>query len=137
MKAMQIMTFIILIFASFYLLSATGIFFNMETFDNPDYFRNSVLVSLITGFSIAVVIGLAIAKFGGNPYVTTAIESFIGFFWGCSTSLFTLLNLIAAQFGAMFQGVMASFTIVINVIFVLLTYYALIQMSVGGAKGYE
>jgi hypothetical protein len=128
-----------LIFASFYLLSVTGIFFNINTssFGDTTSFTSIVGASLILGFVVAIGVGILLTTFGVNPYVTAGMNGFISLFAGCYTALMSLLTFIAASFGPEFLTVMTAIDIVLTFVFIFLSYYALIQMSTGGAKGYE
>lgn len=138
MKAMQIMMFILLLFMSFYLLSATGIFFNLHTFNNPNFFTKTISYSLIAGFSTAAVTGVAVSRiFGVNPYITASHIAFISFYGGVSISLLTLLNMIMSEFGPDVAMMMGLFSIIVAAILIMVAYYALLQFSTGGGKGFE
>jgi len=139
MKAMQIMSFILLFYMSFYLLSLTGIFFFTPELENESNFTtiNVLVVSLIVGFTTAAAIGIGLSRFGVNPYLTTAHLAFYSFYTGMSASLMTLLTLIGAMIGGQFVYVMGGISVVIGAILIFTVFYAYLQFNVGGGKGFE
>jgi len=137
MKAMQMMMFMFVLFMSFYLVGITGIFINTESLSEQFNWQGILAISLFTTFSVATVTGLLVAKFGINPYTTASYTAFISFFLGSYGGLSVLLIGIANQFGPTVLHVMLAFIAVITAIVILLVFYSLIQMSTGGAKGFE
>ena len=137
MKAMQIMSFILLFYMSFYLLSLTGIFFFTPELESESNFTAILSISLFAGFTVAAAVGIGLSRYGVNPYLTTAHLAFYSFYTGMSVALMTLLTLIGAMIGEEFVYIMGGISVVIGAILIFTVFYSYIQFSVGGGKGFE
>jgi len=137
MKAMQIMSFILLFYMSFYLISFTGVFFFTPELESKTNFTVVLTISLLAGFGTAAIVGIGLSRFGINPYLTTAHLVFYSFYTGMSVSLIALLVMIGGLIGGDFVYVMGGISTIMGSILLLTVFYAYLQFSVGGAKGFE
>jgi len=142
MKVAQIMMFLLVLNAAFILLNLTGIYFydvpsEDETIKGIKIWKvDDIAILAVIDFSAAIVTGIALARFGVNPFTVAAYTSFLFMFilfYGMFVSILYGMGELMGDAKLLMTG----FIGILTVIMTILVLYTSIQMAVGGAKSYE